>query len=99
MEEISFSIQLHTMYGVTPEEEFEQLKQYVENGAVVDFVLNNTPIGIDQWVLKEADMSDVLFGPKGGIIYAKVNVTLSEYINDTIITTKEVADSATQSSN
>ena len=49
--------------------------------------------------MKEADMSDVLFGPKGGIIYAKVNVTLSEYINDTIITTKEVADSATQSSN
>ena len=99
LEEISFSIQLHTMYGVTPEEEFEQLKEYVENGAVVDFVLNNTPIGNAQWVVKEADMSDVLFGPKGGIIYAKVNVTLSEYINDTIITTKEVADSATQSSN
>ena len=48
---------------------------------------------------ERSDMSDVLFGPKGGIIYAKVNITLSEYINDTIITTKEVADSASQSSN
>lgn len=99
LEEITFSIQLHTMYGVTPEEEFEQLKEYVEYGAVVDFVLNNTPIGIDQWVLKDAEMGDVLFGPKGGIIYCNVNVTLAEYINDTIITTKEVAENASQSSN
>lgn len=99
LEEISFSIQLHTMYGVKPEEEFEQLKEYVEFGAVVDFVLNNTPIGVDQWVLKEVDMSDVLFGPKGGIIYAKVNVILAEYINDTSITTKEVQENASQSSN
>lgn len=99
LEEISFSIQLHTMYGVTPENEFEQLKEYVENGAVVDFVLNNTPIGVDQWVVKGVDMVDVLFGPKGGIIYCNVNITLGEYINDTIITTKEVQDSASQSSN
>lgn len=93
LEYLSFDIQLHKMYGVTPDDEFDQLKEYVENGAVVDFILNNTPIGTDQWVIKEAAMTNVLHGKHGETIYCDVAITLGEYINDPPITTKEVNES------
>ena len=93
LEDVSFNIQLNKMYGVKPIDEFERLKEYVETGAIVDFVVNNVPVGSDQWVIKDAAMTNVKQGTKGEIYYCEINVTLAEYINDPPIVSKVVTES------
>lgn len=93
LSEISFQIQLHAMHGVNPENEISRLRNYVETGAAMDFILDGSPIGDDLWVITDMNCGNIQFNGTGGIIYCEVSLQLKEYISDTVSMMKGVSQS------
>ena len=79
LESISFNMQFSTALGITPEDELKKLRELRDKGTPVDFVLNGSPAGDNQWVVDDLGEAWKSFDGKGALVFATVDVSLTEY--------------------
>ena len=77
LRKLSLSIRLDVALGVDPETEVEALRDAVETGEVLPFMLGGEPHG--NWICKEAAESWRNIGQNGGIGVIAVDLSLEEY--------------------
>ncbi len=92
-EEMSFKIQFHTSYGMDPEAEIDNFRDYVETGAALDLIIDGSPVGDNLWVITDGTVGAVRHGRTGNIIFCELTLTLKEYVQDSVNMMKEVASS------
>ena len=78
-ETISFSMLLSVHLGIKPKREAEKLREYLNEGKTLYFILGTERIGNYKWVITKLSQSDFRIDNKGNVIAVKVNVTLNSY--------------------
>ena len=79
VEKISFTMQLRSDYGVSPAKELAKLRKMRDTGKYFPLVIGGKLITDNMWVIESLDESVSFWGKFGGIMSAKVSVTLKEY--------------------
>ncbi len=79
VEKISFTMQLRSDYGVSPAKELAKLRKMRDTGKYFPLVIGGKLITDNMWVIESLDESVAFWGKFGGIMSAKVSVTLKEY--------------------
>lgn len=79
VEKISFTMQLRADQGLSPAKELEKLRKMRDTGKFFPLVIGGKLITDNMWVIESLDESVSFWGVLGGILSAKVSVTLKEY--------------------
>ena len=79
-EELSFTMQFSIAWGVHPQEETQKIREICEKGEANYFVLCNTTIGENLWVVDSVSETVDIVDNNGRIITSQIDVTLKEYI-------------------
>lgn len=79
VEKISFTMQLRTDQGISPAKQIKKLRKLRDTGASFPLVIGGKLITDNLWVIESLDESVTFWSKLGGILSAKVNVTLKEY--------------------
>lgn len=79
-EEISFVMRFTIQLGVNPREEADRIRALCDKGEAMHFILSNTVVGANQWVITEAGESVETIDNSGRIIVSELQVTLKEYV-------------------
>ena len=77
---LSFSVRLDAALGIAPKEELKKLRDILESGEAVLFVLDGEPQGWDLWVLEGLDEEHAVLNNTGALVLAEVSLSLTEYI-------------------
>ncbi|MBQ7515313.1 MAG: phage tail protein [Schwartzia sp.] len=78
--EISFAMQFRADRGVNPAAEADRVRKICEAGEAAYFVLGNTVIGENPWIIASVGENDAIIDNMGRIIQNKIDVTLREYV-------------------
>jgi len=76
---INFRVRLDAALGVNPKEELAELKDILEAGRAVPFVLDGEPQGWHLWVLEHLNVEQRILNNTGALILAEVTLNLKEY--------------------
>ena len=79
VEKISFTMQLRTDQGISPAKQIEKLRVLRDTGESFPLVIGGKLVTDNLWVLESLDESVTFWSKLGGMLSAKVNVTLKEY--------------------
>lgn len=79
-EEITFIMQFSLSLGINPQEETDKLREICEEGTAMYFVLCNTVIGANQWIVESVGESVDTIDNNGRVVVTQVEVTLKEYV-------------------
>lgn len=81
VEEITFNMKFYVFFGVNPTEEVQKLRKSCSNGEVMNFILNNQPVGENKWLIESVGEAVTAWDNMGNIIRSSVDVTLKEYVD------------------
>ena len=79
VESMSFALTFSVFLGVNPIKEVEKLQKALRAGEVHRLVLGSKPYGKHKWVLTKVSASLERHDNHGGLLHAKVNVSMSSY--------------------
>lgn len=79
-EEISFTMQFSLSLGVNPQEETDKVRRLCERGVAMYFVLCNSVVGSNQWVIESVGESVDTIDNNGRVVLTQIDVTLKEYV-------------------
>lgn len=79
-EEITFTMQFSISLGVNPQDEADQVRRICERGVAMYFVLCNSVVGSNQWVIESVGESVDTIDNNGRVIMTQLEVTLKEYV-------------------
>ena len=82
LEKITFSIFLSADIGVTPEIELKKLRKLRDGGVICDFILGNSPVTANSWVISSLSEEHRIKDNKGQTVQAAVNVNMEEYVKE-----------------
>lgn len=80
IDEISFTIKLSAYKGINPKEQAEKIREMIENGEVVRFIMAGLPIGKNKWVIESMNEKANFHNSIGQIVSADVELSLREYV-------------------
>lgn len=83
-EEITIEIQLMAQLKSRPEEQLAKLRKMRDDGEVISFIIGNKPVSQNKWIIKGLSEAVPHWGSRGKIAYATVQVTLTEYIVNSV---------------
>lgn len=81
VEEITFNMKFYVFFGVNPTAEVQKLRKSCSNGEVMNFILNNQPVGDNKWLIESVGEAVTAWDNMGNIIRSSVDVTLKEYVD------------------
>ena len=79
---LNFKIRLDTALGIDPKEELKTLREILESGKAVPFILNGEPQGEGLWVIESLGENHKILNNSGALILAEASLSLKEYIED-----------------
>ena len=68
------------LLGVDPLSETDKLRKYATEGKAFYLILDNCPVGDNQWVVESVGDSVSAWNNTGAIVSTTVAVTLKEYV-------------------
>lgn len=77
LDSLSFSMELSAFHGVSPMSVINRLRGYVQNGVTAKFILGGRNLGRYKITTLSESYDVITHG--GGVMTAKVDVTLEEY--------------------
>ena len=80
VDEISFNMKFNVLLGVDPLSETDKLRKYATEGKAFYLILDNCPVGDNQWVVESVGDSVSAWNNTGAIVSTTVAVTLKEYV-------------------
>ncbi len=80
LEELTFAIQLHSSLGVVPEDELDTLRRMRDSGKSYVFVLGESPIGDNNWVITNISETSDFINHLGQLQAVTAELTLKEYV-------------------
>ena len=81
-ETISFTMNFNQFWGVEPTTEVNKIREMCRKGQAEYFILNNSPVGDNKWVIESVSEAAEAWDNMGNIILSSINVTLREYVED-----------------
>lgn len=81
-EELSFAMHFSVAWGVNPQEETKKIRAICEKGEANYFVLCNSTIGENPWIVESVGESVETVDNNGRIISSAIEVTLKEYVSN-----------------
>lgn len=89
-EEITIDIQLMSSLGSKPEEQLKKLRKMRDDGEVVSFIIGTKPVSQNKWIIKNLGEAVPHWGNRGKMLFATVQVTLTEYVMNTTEITGDI---------
>ena len=80
VEEISFTITLHSALGINPAQETEKLRTMVKNGEADFLIISDHAFGENPWVISSLKEKVAYWSPDGKIISSVLDIDLKEYV-------------------
>lgn len=80
--QLSFKVSLAASLGITPKDELAALREILEKGKAIPFVLDGEPQGWHLWVIENLSEDHKVLDKVGTLILAEVSLSLKEYIED-----------------
>lgn len=77
---MSFNIAIKSMFGINVRKEYDEWNAVCEAGKAYPFILGGKPFGKNKWLLKGADLEEIIFDNKGNMISAALQLDFEEYI-------------------
>lgn len=78
---ISFSLYYSVFLGVDPMKEIVKILNAQRDGKAMRFVIGTKAYGHYKWVITKTSKDLERYDAKGNLLVAKVNITLTEYVN------------------
>ena len=82
LDKLTFSIELSHQLSVDVREVLEKLNGYANEGTPLEFIVGNSPFGVDKWVIESVSTAYNIVYRNGAIYKATVDLSLEEYISD-----------------
>lgn len=76
LDTFSFNIRLDILHGVIPDKEIDKMRQAMEGGQILPFVVGGKYLG--DWVITSMTENMRYFDNKGGLLVAEVSISLKE---------------------
>jgi len=83
LDKLTFSIELNQSLMVNVQDSLQKLTNYVNEGTPLDFIVGNSPFGVDKWVIESVSTAYDIIYRNGAIYKATVDLSLEEYVSDT----------------
>lgn len=79
IDNISFTVKLSAFRGVNPKDEAEKLRRIAESGEAVTFVMGDSPVTQNKWLIESMEETASYYDKNGNIISSDVNLNIREY--------------------
>ncbi|MBY0088398.1 phage tail protein [Brevibacillus brevis] len=80
LDEISFTMRFDISHGVNPKAEMDRILDMCRSGQAETFIVGDTPLGMDQWIVKSCKQGWQRFDGQGRLLVGNLDVTLEEYM-------------------